>query len=78
MPRLVACAVVRDNRVPANWFNETAPEAFQGFYDAARRFSGVADLPLRVVDLETPRQRELRSALSARVLPLELQRHPLV
>jgi hypothetical protein len=70
--RLFNSLLVGEDRIMANWFHETAPTAFQAFYEAAAQFTGVADFPPSVVDLTTTQQHQIRRALPPRKLPPEL------
>jgi hypothetical protein len=71
--RLFERLLVGEDRATDNWFNRGAPREFQAFYDAARAYANLGDLPKWATDLTTEQQRELRSALSERALPGALQ-----
>jgi hypothetical protein len=71
--RLFDRLLVGEGRGPSNWFNETAPDALQVFYEAAKDWSAIAGLPAAFVDLDTAQQRQMRLTLAARTLPPELQ-----
>ena len=54
--RLFDRLLVGEERVRANWFAEIAPEPFQNFYEASKRFTGVDSLPDDVLALDKEQQ----------------------
>ena len=71
--RLFERLLVGDERSPGNWFARIAPHEFQSFYDAAVAVSGVAELPGDAVAMNRAQQRQLKDALGARTLPVEVR-----
>ena len=45
-----------------DWYNEVAPDAYQGFYTACRDYLGDADFPERVTDLNRDQRNRLKTA----------------
>jgi hypothetical protein len=71
--RLFDRLLVGEERMPANWFNVTAPREFRAFYRTASSFSRIDGLPAEASDLTGSQRGPLKSAFSARVLPAELR-----
>lgn len=71
--RLFDRLLAGEERTPANWFDVTAPREFQAFYRAARTHSRVDGLPAEPSGLTGSQRGLLKSAFSARALPVELR-----
>lgn len=71
--RLFDRLLIGEDRSPANWFAVTAPREFQELYAATRSHLGLDALPTAVGDLSRDDQRLLKSVLSSRSWPHELE-----
>ena len=71
-PRLFDRLLVGESRSTVNWFATVAANEFQDFYRASVAVTGLVGLADHVEALSRQQQRQLKAALAARVLPLEL------
>lgn len=71
--RLFDRLLAGDERASDSWFALSAPREFQQFYETARDWSRMEDLPSEPRALSRDQQRSLRGALANRELPSELQ-----
>jgi hypothetical protein len=71
--RLFERLLIGEDRDTDNWFSKVAPDKFRAFYDATCEFADLGGLPSAAANLTTLQQRELRSVLSERALPQQLQ-----